>query len=87
MTVMIIAIAMLLDPIRLILAVIGGGVSKTWLHVAIASVVTAIVVEAILSSTQITRTFELGTFIVGVFAAGLWASLTFWIKQRRAAKK
>lgn len=77
----------LLDFLMIALAIIAGGVSRSWWHVAGGALVVAAIVEMVLSSLQQMRTFEPVEFAIGYLAAFAWASLIFYIKQRLAARK
>ena len=88
MVMIVVLIVRLLDPVLIVLALVGGGVSRLWWHVAVAALVVAALVEMLLFSIQATRTFDLIDFAVGVVAAGIWASIAFaikgWLARRRA---
>ena len=86
MTLIVMLIVRLVDPVLIVLALAGGGFSRLWWHVAAAALVVAVLVEALLFSMQ-PRMFDLLDFIIGVIAAGIWASIAFTVKQRLAARR
>lgn len=74
-------VAMFLDPVRAILALAGGAISRNWWHVLYAALVAAGVVELLLTATQVTRTFNPTTFLIGLAAAGVWALIGFQVRK------
>ena len=79
--VIVILIVRMVDPILIILALVGGGVSRLWWHVAVAALVVAVIVEILLFSIQHTRMFDPLDFVLGAVAAGIWASIAFAAKR------
>jgi hypothetical protein len=78
-------LAVLLDPIAIILAIVTGINSRSWWHVAIAAIAIATIGEMILSATQITWTFDPIVFGMRVIADAIWTGLVFIAKGRGAA--
>jgi hypothetical protein len=79
--VLVILIVRMVDPILIVLALVGGGVSRLWWHVAAAALVVALIVEMLLFSIQRTRMFDPLDFVIGVIAAGIWTSIAFTVKR------
>jgi hypothetical protein len=84
--VLVILIVRMVDPFLIVLALVGGGVSRLWWHVAAVALVVAVIVEILLFSIQHTRMFDPLDFVIGVVAAGIWASIAFTVKRRLAAR-
>lgn len=78
----------LIDPIRAVLSLVGGALSRTWGGVVIAAVVVTILIEVGLFQTG--RVFNFTFFIVSLIASFIWAAVAFvaraiWTSRSQAA--
>ena len=78
-------LAKLFDPIG---AVIAMGISqlsaKRWI-ILVATITSAVTTETLLSVVNLTFTWG-SSLIPAIVAAAVWASLGYWIRQRRKSK-
>ena len=79
-------LAALLDPIRLVIALLVVLFSRQKWIILVAAAISALAIETLLSSTQHTRTWGQG-LPVGSIASLVHASLVFLIRARITAKK
>ncbi len=64
------------DPVVLILGLIGGRLSRSWLYVAIVAIVIAVVGETVVNDG-----YE--TLLASLVVAALWTSLGFLLRKRK----
>jgi hypothetical protein len=79
-------IATLADPIRLILAFMGAGISTKKYHLYISALGGALIVEALLCLNQVTRVFGSG-LLVGCVASLVHVYLAYYILSKIRARR
>src|SRR5690242_15937637 len=84
---LIVAIVKFLDPILIVLAIVGGLISRNWRHVLLAAFVAAAVQEVVLAGLQQTRGFNPVVYLAGVLPAGCWAALVYFIRIKWMARR
>lgn len=78
-------LAKMIDPIGAVLALgISQLSAKRWI-ILVAAISSAVVTETILSVAKLTFTWG-SSLVPGIVAGVVWASLGYWIRQRRKSK-
>lgn len=81
-----VAIAILLDPIIIILGLLSGYFNRNMVVLAVCATIIAIVHEGILFAMQAGRVFSPGHLLIGIAAAFLWGLPTFMTKKGQEPK-
>lgn len=76
-------VAKFMSPVLVIVAVLTGFVSRSWLQVMIGVLFAAALHEIALMTMQETRSFNLMVFAIGIVAAAVWAGVIFAIRRGR----
>jgi hypothetical protein len=81
-------IAKTADPFAILLAIVGGALSRRWWHIVLVAVGVGLTVELILAAIRYsTYRFYPLLFAMSVIGAGICASLAFSIKRWRARRR
>jgi hypothetical protein len=74
-----------LDPLKMILGIGTGALTKGWLVLFIAPVVLALLNELLLFQIQSVRSFDFGIFLISLFACGVWVAVGVLARRFRNA--
>jgi hypothetical protein len=74
-----------LDPVKIILGIGAGALTKGWLVLVIAPVFLTSLNELLLFQIQLTRSFDLGIFLISLVACGIWVSVGILARRFRNA--
>lgn len=80
-------LAKLVDPIGAIIGSLLGAFCHRWWQTLIVALIAAAIDEMILSALQYIRPFNINTLAIGFVAEEIWATIGYFIGQRRRNRK
>ncbi len=80
-------LGILIDPIAITIAIVGGLFVRSWFQAIIVAIVAAVIIEIMIAAiSPIDRGFRPVVFLIRIVASLCWVSITYWIRNRYRTK-